>query len=531
MGIVNTTADQHHTTFHNCSMANDTITPENMTTCLPPTLIGAFADQPDTQGQGGRMDGPRDTSMSAVTRAFVIYALLLIIVNVCLNGLVIFSVLYLQRRRLKSSHMLVLQLSISELLIAFLYLPFLLVLLLYSSEVSDCRLLCAALAILERGLIAASTWGIALASLDRYLYIVKHANYRSVMTMKRSLGAMAAVWFIAVAFGTTSYLVSAYYRDETGICVCHLTLDFYGFYHLLYSAGYITLCFILPTTLMLVFYGFVVRVARRRATDRDKNPFRFTSASAMSFLNPQMDICNTTRRHIDNCSPDNGPRSATLRGDSRPRYVCKVKIARMLLLVMVLYIACLTPYFAINIALATGHWNMQGFPYIFYLGSVLLVHSNSSCNPLLYGFANRRLRLALVDFLRSKMSRLTAAMTGGCRVRRRSSSKISIMGDDSSDGSNHFRRGSQLSDTGGFSTISQDPIASNRNRRNAQPLHNDPQSSEELTSLQQWSTCTLPTRGGLTTSTSYECPPRLSSASIPALLPRQRETDPSSSSM
>ena len=417
-------------------------------TAAPAVLAGAEVEA-----------GVVTTNLDAVTKAFSAYVLLLMAINICLNGLVIFSVLYLQRNRLKSSQLVLLQLSVSDLLIALLYLPFLLVLLLRDSDVEDCRMLCAALAALERGLIAASIWGIAFVSLDRYLYIVKHSSYKSAMTMRRSLGGAAVVWIIALVFGTTSFLVSAHFRDGSGACVCHLTLDFYGFYHLMYSAGYITLCFILPTTLMLVFYGFVMRVAQQRAAGRSKNPFRKAPDRENIRYSPTGRSKSSYPLHPSAGNSNRAWNSSQGEGI----HLHKVKAARILFIVITLYIACITPYFVINIALATGHWNPRGFPYIVYLGSILLLHSNNSCNPLFYGFANRRLRMTLTDYLRRKLGRSGVVATAEYHVKRgRTNSRISIMGEssDCSMGGNLTRRVSQSSDISALSCMSREAFVS-----------------------------------------------------------------------
>ncbi len=321
--------------------------------------------------------------------ALVSYAIVLIIVNVFINGLTLLTVLYLNQHGIQPNHILLLGLSSAGAVLALLYLPFILVLLLTGSSM-NCHLLCQVLAALERGLIAISTWGTALVALDRYMFINQHATYCNTMTVRRSALSVTGVWCIGTVFGATSLLVSSYTTTPSGTCLCHLTLDFYGIYHLLYSATYITLAFILPTTLVLVFYGFIISGASKQVSSRKTNSDHLTPSH-----NLPCHIASSTH---------------SLPYKSSNRYdvpivirLYEIKTIRVMCLVLVSYLICVSPYFAINVVVSTGQWTLSTFPQNIYLTCILLLHTNSSCSPLLYGFTNKLLRTVLFRFLQQKL--------------------------------------------------------------------------------------------------------------------------------
>ena len=324
-------------------------------------------------------------------RILVAYTIGLLAVNIFFHVMLMLALLCAGRSR--PSHVILWWLSVTDLCVALVYLPCVLTLLVTSGGL-HCRALCSALSALERGLIAGCVWGTALVSFDRYLYIVHHTRYHRLMTGRSATLASLGVWLVAALFGAVSSIVSAHSTDGHGHCLCHLTLDFYGIYHLLYSAAFITLCFVLPTTLILVFYGFIARVAYQRAAHSHKNPFRLPS----SVLRPN-----------DGCQGLLGLRAA-----------------RVLAPLLALYLACVTPYFILNIAVSTGSW-AAAFPQAPYLLTILLLHTNTAVNPMLYGLPNRRLRGSLLTLFRGRLPCLLGS------PQRRRSSQLSLMEDSCSD--------------------------------------------------------------------------------------------------
>jgi hypothetical protein len=98
-------------------------------------------------------------------------------------------------------------------LVACVYLPVLIVVL-QKGETMECSAICTALVTLEKGSIAASVWGVALISLDRYLFIVKHTTYRSKMMFRKAYACVVMVWTCGVLFSTVSYFLATSTRHR-----------------------------------------------------------------------------------------------------------------------------------------------------------------------------------------------------------------------------------------------------------------------------------------------------------------------------
>ena len=330
----------------------------------------------------------------------VVYTCLLIVTNLALNGLLAFTITFLNRRKFRPGHLIILCISVTDILVAVIYLPSLVVAVAGGTE-QNCRIVCGVLVVTERALIAASVWGMAFVSCDRYFFIVKHGSYRTVVTYRRCVLVLTGVFMMAFLFGSTSFFVLTHQRHVSGRCLCHLALDFHGFHHLVYSATYITMCFILPTTIMLILYGFVIKVARRN--NQSKNPFRLCRSNAVD----------------DTSAPPNGH-------FKQQNNTYKAKTARILFVILTLYLIFYIPYFVLNILASTGHWEPDGIPQVLYVSSALLLHTNSSCNPLFYGFTNRKIRTSVMKFLKLDKKSLPKSMNAD---------KISVMGDAASNGS------------------------------------------------------------------------------------------------
>ena len=142
-----------------------------------------------------------------------IFCSILIILILFLNLPLLFTILHLNRRRLKPAHIIILSLTTADVLAACVYLPVLIVVL-HRGEDIECYGICMTLVTLEKGSIAASVWGIVLIGLDRYMFVVKHSSYRTKMTLKKAYVGIAFVWTFAVMFGIFPYFLATSTRHR-----------------------------------------------------------------------------------------------------------------------------------------------------------------------------------------------------------------------------------------------------------------------------------------------------------------------------
>ena len=424
----------------------------------------------------------------------------LMISNVFLNSMLLFTVLYLGRRHLRPAHVVVSNVSACDLCIGCVHLPFLLGSLLRGHS-SDCGALCATLITLERSLIAASVWSITLVSMDRYLFIVKHSSYRRNMSFRTAGVGVAITWVLAAVIGWGSYLAASHTTHDSGHCFCHLTTGYYGFLALLLSAFYITICFIFPTTLIITFYSFVLKVASEHVSKTAKNPFRSSGSRLSAGVEGQVNLVGETPL-------TNSYIADELTGESTPASAgwYQARAAKVIAAIMVCYFLLLTPYFVVNIMISSGHWQIHTSPYFMYIASLLMFHANSCFNPLFYGLANRRLRDLLMEFIQRKL-RGNGSHLEVSPSRCRASSPLSLMADFSS----VSRRGSHNSDISALSATSREAIVCkdmldlytqrNRNGYSVPPVPDDSCSSPTFSYLTSNGRSTI---GLATTSTSRQ---------------------------
>jgi hypothetical protein len=378
------------------------------------------------------------------SKLLLTYAVILAVAVVLLNSCIYFAVLYLKRNRFNPSNLIVLNLATADLMVALVYLPILSTFIIRETKLR-CETFCSVLSILERTFVAESAWSVVIVSLDRYLFVVKHAKYKSIMTFKRAVYGVVITWLISITFGVTSYFVNRHnvHTKAGNLCSCHFSIDFYGVYHLIFSAAYIAICLIIPTTLMFIFYGFVIRIARHHAKNRYKNPFRLrrsrVGVDEHSRNNHTLDMnhASVSHEYID---------------DQKPVKLYRVKAARIIFFVLTLHLLCFTPYFILNIMLTTWPYEHETSKTSvnLYMAFILLLLTPSAFNPIFYGLANRRLRNSLIIYARQNIFKINGAGHYGER-HKKGGSKLSIMADSSSGAT---RRGSRASDVSALSALS-----------------------------------------------------------------------------
>jgi hypothetical protein len=307
------------------------------------------------------------------------YAMVLIISTIILNSLLYFTILYLNRRRLKPAHVFILNVATVDVCITIIYTPLLTVNLLNH----NCNHgYCAVLMSLEKALFAGEMWAVALVSGDRYLYVVKHSQYKAKMTMRRAFISVMGMWITIITFGCISSLLTICTEQSTGKCLCHITHFNFGFFKLMYTAVYITLCLILPVTCLLVFYGFVMREAYRHSASSSKIPFKTCSKQESSFPNSLSTITGE---------------SSEFRTLSKYA-ICQVKAIRILALLLCVHFICSLPYFIKNLISASSQQH-PSFHNADTNGLIaLLMASNCIFNPLFYAFTNKKLRMSFLSW-------------------------------------------------------------------------------------------------------------------------------------
>ena len=159
------------------------------------------------------------------------------------------------------------------------------------------------------------------------------------------------------------------------------------------------------------------------------------------------------------------------------------KTTGIIIVLLFLFVLLTTPYFVITLVTSMGHWEPHAHPYFLHIISVLLFHTNSACNALLYGYSNQRLRNSLINYLRKKIQRQKRTQSDTVTSQWLPNSRLSVMGDGSSveysQGSSHNSNISSLSAFSRDAFISRD-ILSVFTNYNTQNTMLSPSFSEHL---------------------------------------------------
>ena len=230
------------------------------------------------------------------------------------------SVTLLRRQKLDTNKVTLFSLGTINFLTAASYHPILISFILQRTDPSkggfsvDWATLCKILSGLGKRSNCDITWNIASACLEKYLSLFQSIRsvtaMRYTMTVKLSLIIVFSAWMIGTVFGIFSYLLTEHKQSNENH-YCHLSLDFYGIYHLAYCAAYITLGFIVPSIIMILLYSYTTKQLFIHRTLLGKNPFQ---------------NCHVTNKH----------KRGTLNG--------KVGDSKLLVILVLFFLLTVTPY-------------------------------------------------------------------------------------------------------------------------------------------------------------------------------------------
>ena len=225
--------------------------------------------------------------------------------------------------------------------------------------------------------LTASIYSLTFISLDRYLKISKPLQYKSRMTTSKSLKTIFIIWFISTAFATYAAIP---HSGSSGVLVSHSFCPFdstksKGFYTFLSISA-----FFLPTGVISVMYILIFVAAHKR----------------QKMLR-------------------NGELGQT--GNQRTVFLQDLKVIRMLLVVMGVFILCWGPRFIHKLieyyhptfsdrsSLSLSHGRMRLTTMLII---VLLPYFNSLCNPVIYACLEQKYRQAFKHLFQRMCQRQTS---------------------------------------------------------------------------------------------------------------------------
>lgn len=203
----------------------------------------------------------RNPSHAKFFRIFSIISVLtvLVVVVVLGNALVIAAVLL--RRRLRSATgLLILSLSLADLLVGTVILPFSI-----ANEVLDQYWIfgeswCTIWLTMDIWMCTASIYNLVAISIDRYIAIIKPLNYPMLVTKFRARCTVAVVWIGSFIICSPSFFLASSIKDKDTPCRC--TPAHAGRTYVIFSASS---SFYIPM-IIVVFVYFRIYIAARAAT-------------------------------------------------------------------------------------------------------------------------------------------------------------------------------------------------------------------------------------------------------------------------
>ncbi|CAB4013552.1 5-hydroxytryptamine receptor 1-like [Paramuricea clavata] len=250
----------------------------------------------------------------------------------------------------------------------------------YESRLTISVHLCRFLVWLDTCALAASIYSLTFISFDRFIKIKKPLQYRSRMTTSKSLKIIFIIWLISTAFATYAATPHSGSRGilltSVGFCGHIDKKAMKNFYTFLAVTA-----FILPTLVIVVMYALIFVVVHKRQKMLRNGELGQT--------------CN-----------DRNQRNAFLQD---------LKIIRMLVVVVGVFILCWGPYF---IYIMLYHhdpnlidWDSRSFRYswrriiITDLVITRLPYLNSLCNPIIYACLDQTYREAFKNLFQRMMCR------------------------------------------------------------------------------------------------------------------------------
>lgn len=279
-------------------------------------------------------------------------ALILVDITALIGNALVFAVAYRNRRRHTITDLLIVALSLTDLLVALTVIP-----LSAGSLISGVWLYNRSVCLFQGFCVitfaTASLNTLSVIAVNRYFCVVRPNDYRTVFSMKKTLGYIALVWLLACSFSTSPLVFGREdYSFQPGKVLCVYPFEINIAYTVCLDIFFIGI----PTTAICFCYWRVFRTVRGRN------------------------------------------RVMTGNDDDSTSTVREANITKTLVFVLVGFAFCWLPILVMDtIDVVTGALILPRQLYLFYTFMVFL---SSTINPFIYALVNKRFRREYWKILR-----------------------------------------------------------------------------------------------------------------------------------
>ncbi|NXT63084.1 ADA1B protein, partial [Chaetops frenatus] len=334
-----------------------------------------------------------DSPALATSRAIVVGLILgaFILFAIIGNILVILSVACNRHLRIPTNYFIV-NLAIADLLLSFTVLPFSATLEVLGYWVLG-RIFCDIWAAVDVLCCTASILSLCAISIDRYIGVRFSLQYPALVTRRRAICALLAVWLLSmvISIGPLLGWKEPAPQDDRE---CRITEE--PFYALFSSLG----SFYIPLIVILVMYCRVYIVAKRTTRNLEAGVMREMSNSTeltlrIHYKHVHEDALNNAKAKGHN------PRSSL--AFKLLKFSREKKAAKTLGIVVGMFILCWLPFFIV-LPLGSLFSALKPpetiFKVIFWLG-----YFNSCLNPIIYPCSSKEFKRAFTQILRCQWQR------------------------------------------------------------------------------------------------------------------------------
>ncbi|RXM33844.1 G-protein coupled receptor 161 [Acipenser ruthenus] len=301
--------------------------------------------------------------------------ILVIAVLVCLGNLVIVVTLYKKPYLLTPSNKFVFSLTLSNLLLSVLVLPFVIASSIRREWIFGV-VWCNFTALLYLLVSSASMLTLGAIAIDRYYAVLYPMVYPMKITGNRAVVAILYVWLHSLIgclpplFGWSTFEFDQF--KWTCTAAWHREVG--------YTAFWITWCGLLPFMAMLVCYGFIFRVARIKA--------RKIHCGTVVITQEESSLQKNDRKNSNTSTSSNGSRKSVVYSANQ----CKSFIT--ILVVIGAFVVTWGPYIAVICTEAL--WGKGSVSPSLETLVTWLSFTSAVCHPLIYGLWNKTVRKELL---------------------------------------------------------------------------------------------------------------------------------------